>query len=72
MNCIISNSDHAFIYLYFKCKSSLNSVDMDGNTLLHLAAEHNATNIALILKHLYKIEVKEEINNNQLDALRQI
>jgi len=72
MNCITSNNEHAFIYLYFKGKSSLNNVDMNGNTLLHLAAEHNASNIALILKHLYDIEVKEEINNKSMDTLRQI
>ena len=72
MNCIISNSEHAFIYLYFKKKASLNSVDLNGNTLLHLAAEHGATNIALILKHLYNIEVKEEINNNSIDHIRRI
>ena len=53
MNCIVSNNEHAFIYLYFKGKTSLNQVDLSGNTLLHLAAEHNATNIALILKHLF-------------------
>mmetsp|Transcript_26805 Transcript_26805/g.33392 ORF Transcript_26805/g.33392 Transcript_26805/m.33392 type:complete len:171 (+) Transcript_26805:315-827(+) len=64
MNCIVSNNEHAFIYLYFKGKSSLNHVDLNGNTLLHLAAEHNATNIALILKHLFEIEVKEEICNS--------
>lgn len=70
MNCIISNNEHAFIYLYFKARSSLNNVDMNGNTLLHLAAEHNATNIALILRHLYNVEVKEEVHNNSLSKLR--
>ena len=71
MNCIVSNNEHAFIYLYFKGKSSrLNTLDLQGNTLLHLAAEHNATNIALILKHLHSIEVKEEINNTTLDKLK--
>jgi len=43
---------------------------MHGNTLLHLAAEHNAVNIAIILKHLYHIEVKEEVHNNSLSKLR--
>ena len=43
---------------------------MHGNTLLHLAAEHNATNIALILRHLHAIEVKEEINNKSIDQLK--
>ena len=69
MNCIVSNNEHAFIYLYFKGKSSLNNVDASGNTLLHLAAEHGATNIALILKHLFSIEVKEEICNTSLEKI---
>ena len=72
MNCIVSNNEHAFIYLYFKGKSSLNHVDADGNTLLHLAAEHNATNIALILRHLYNIEVKEEISNQSVEKINRI
>ena len=71
MNCIVSNNEHAFIYLYCKGKSTLNNVDMNGNTLLHLAAEHNAINIGHLLKHLYTNEVKEEINSS-MDKLRQI
>ena len=71
MNCIVSNNEHAFIYLYCKGKSTLNNVDMNGNTLLHLAAEHNAINIGNLLKHLYTNEVKEEINGS-MDKLRQI
>lgn len=71
MNCIISNSEHAFIYLYCKGKCSLNNIDMNGNTLLHLAAEHGATNIARILGHLYKSEVKEEINSS-IEKIKEI
>ena len=70
MNCIVSNNEHAFVYLYFKGKTSLNHVDASGNTLLHLAAEHNATNIALILKHLFEIEVKEEIGNTSIERIK--
>ena len=72
MNCVVSNSEHAFIYLYFKGKSNLSHVDSNGNTLLHLAAEHNATNIARILKHLFEIEVKEEIFNSSIEKINQI
>lgn len=72
MNCILSNNEHAFVYLYFKGNCSLNHVDLNGNTLLHLAAEHNAVNIALILKHLYDIEVKEEVHNSSFEKIRKI
>jgi len=72
MNCIVSNDEHTFINLYFKGKSSLNHSDLSGNTLLHLAAEHNATNIAHILKHLFEIEVKEEICNNSFEKIKKL
>ncbi len=72
MNCIVSNNEHAFIYLYFKGESNLNNVDANGNTLLHLAAEHGATNIALMLKHLHSNEVKEEICNTSMEKIQKI
>jgi ankyrin repeat protein len=72
MNCIVSNNEHAFIYLYFKGQSNLNNVDANGNTLLHLAAEHGATNIALMLRHLHGNEVKEEICNTSMEKIQKI
>ena len=71
MNSILSNNEHAFLYLYCKAKCSLNNVDLQGNSLLHLAAENNSLNIGLILKHLHSNEVKDELNTS-IEKLRKI
>lgn len=72
MNCIVSNNEHAFIYLLFKHEASLRVLDAQANTLLHLCAEHNAINIALILKHLHAVDMKEELSKSKMEELKQI
>ena len=52
MNTVAHNSPAGFIYLYFGKKGSLENVDVNGNTLLHLAAKSNAVEIAKLLRHL--------------------
>jgi hypothetical protein len=54
MNTVSINNLSSFIYLLFKEHCHLNHVDIQGNTLMHLAAKSNAVNIAKILKHLNK------------------
>jgi len=39
--------------LYFSKKCSLNHVDIQGNTLMHMAAKSNSINIAKLLRHIY-------------------
>ena len=52
MNTVANNSPAGFIYLYFGKSHSLDTVDVNGNTLLHLAAKSNAVGIAKLLRHL--------------------
>ncbi len=54
MNTVANNNTAGFIYLYFAKNCSLDTVDVNGNTLLHLAAKSNAVGIAKILRHLHK------------------
>ena len=53
MNSVSNNHQDQFIYLYFKEQCNLTGFDINGNTLLHLAARANAVNIAKLLKHIY-------------------
>jgi len=53
MNSVITGNDHAFVYLYFKGSCDLSGLDLNGNSLLHLAAESGSTNIARLLRHIY-------------------
>jgi ankyrin repeat protein len=39
--------------LYFSENCEIRTFDINGNTLLHLAARSNSVNIAKLLKHLY-------------------
>ena len=72
MNCIVSNNEHAFIYLHFKLKCGLSDIDINGDTLLHLAAEHNAYNIASLLRHLQGAHTKESDHNSSLEKIQKI
>jgi hypothetical protein len=59
MNTIQLNNVPSFIYLFFKEHCHLNHVDINGNTLMHLAARSNALQIAKILKQIY-IDAKDK------------
>ena len=63
MNCVVSSNEQAFIFLYFNYGCNLNSLDKNGNTLLHLAAQANSVNIAILLKHIYKSELQSDYIN---------
>ncbi len=54
MNTINTNNLPSFVYLLFKEHCQLNLVDIQGNTVMHLAAKSNALNIAKILKHFHR------------------
>ena len=58
MNAVVSCNDSVFIYLYFKFRCDTNTLDYNGNTLLHLAAQSNSMNIARLLRHLYNTDLK--------------
>lgn len=45
MNTVVNNCVIGFIYLYFSEKCSLNEVDINGNTVLHLAAKADSVKI---------------------------
>jgi ankyrin repeat protein len=59
MNSVVNNNVAAFSYLFFGSQEErgfscgLNHVDINGNTILHLAAKNNALNIVKLLKHIY-------------------
>ena len=53
MSSVENNNIAGFIHLFFEERCNLNTVDLNGNTILHIAAKANAINIAKILKHLY-------------------
>jgi ankyrin repeat protein len=53
MNTVVENNVPSFCYLYFNKKCSLNHVDIQGNTLMHMAAKSNSINIAKLLRHIY-------------------
>lgn len=53
MDSVQNNNIACFTHFFFDERCSLNTVDMQGNTILHIAAKANAVNIAKILKHLY-------------------
>lgn len=53
MNTVANNHPEAFVYLNFKEQCSLRNIDINGNTILHLAARSNSINVARLLKHLY-------------------
>lgn len=67
MNSVLTSNDLAFVYLYFKGSCDLSRLDFNGNSLLHLAAQSDAINIARLLKHIYKLSssigVKREPNS---------
>lgn len=69
MNTVSNNSVTNFIYMFFDQRGSLNNVDLNGNTLLHLAAKSNSFNIAKLLKHIY-IDVKNNENSPYLKYLQ--
>ena len=60
MNSVVACNDYVFIYLYFKFRCDTNTLDFNGNTLLHLAAQSNSMNIARLLRHLYKTDLKQD------------
>ena len=60
MNAVVSCNDSVFIYLYFKFRCDTNTLDYNGNTLLHLAAQSNSMNIARLLRHLYNTDLKQD------------
>ena len=49
MNSVASNHDCLFVYLHFKENNELGNIDINGNTLLHLAARANSINVAKLL-----------------------
>lgn len=53
MNTVSNSNMPSFVYLFFKEHCSLNHVDINGNTLLHLAAKSNSIGVAKILKHVF-------------------
>jgi len=53
MNTVSSNHEASFVYLHFKENCDLKNIDLNGQTLLHLAARANSINIAKLLKHIY-------------------
>lgn len=46
MSCVANSSTSGFSYMFFGLKQSLNEIDINGNTILHLAAKHNAVGVA--------------------------
>jgi Ankyrin repeat len=54
MNSVSNNNIPSFIYFFFEEECSLNNVDINGNTILHLAAKSNSISIAKILRHIYE------------------
>lgn len=59
MNSVAINSIASFVHLFFEDKCSLNTVDIHGNTILHLAAKGNAISVVKILKHIYQDAQKQ-------------
>lgn len=62
MNTVSSNHEEAFVYLHFKENCDLRNVDMNGHSLLHLAARSNSINIARLLRLLYHESTKDDSN----------
>ena len=60
MNTVSSNHEASFVYLHFKENCDLKNIDLNGQTLLHLAARANSINIARLLKHIYQEQIKED------------
>jgi len=60
MNSVVAGNDYVFIYLYFKFRCDTNTLDFNGNTLLHVAAQSNSINIARLLRHLYKTDLNQD------------
>ena len=54
LNTVSSNSESSFIFLHFSENCDIKSLDINGHSILHLAARSNAVNIAKILRHLYQ------------------
>jgi ankyrin repeat protein len=52
MNSVVTNNTSSFAYLFFQEGCSLNEIDINGNTILHLAAKSNSVNIAKLLRHI--------------------
>ena len=59
MNSVSISSISSFVYLFFDRQCSLNTVDIHGNTIMHLAAKGNSLDIAKILKHIYNDAQKQ-------------
>lgn len=53
MDSVVCNNYLAFIYLYFKHSCDPSNLDINGQSLIHLAAKANSIQIAKLLKHLY-------------------
>ena len=62
MNTVQSNHESSFIYLYFKENCDLKNLDLNGNTLLHLASKSNSVNIAKLLRHIYLESSRDDSN----------
>jgi ankyrin repeat protein len=61
---VTSNHPETFIYLFFKEQCSLRNIDLNGNTVLHLAARSNSINIARLLRHMYRDATIETEDTN--------
>lgn len=62
MNSVQNNNIACFTHFFFDERCSLNTVDIQGNTILHIAAKANAVSIAKILKHLHSDMVSNAIS----------
>jgi hypothetical protein len=71
MNTVQSNHESSFVYLYFKENCELRNLDMNGNTLLHLAAKSNSVNIARLLRHIY-LEASNDDQNLEMNSSQEI
>lgn len=68
MNTVGSNHPQTFIYLHFKEQCGIRNVDLNGNTLLHLAARSNSVNIARLLRHIYNDAMMMETEDNNIEV----
>ena len=66
MNTIANSNVTGFIYLFFGEHCSLNNVDINGNTILHLAAKSNSINIVKLLHHVFIAGKKKDAYVNSL------
>ena len=69
MNSVSSGQFAIFTHLHFQHGCELKNIDINGNTLLHLAAKANSLHIARVLRHIYLDQTKEDssIETNQLE-----